>query len=83
MDEAEDDVLAYMTFPKAHWTKLRSTNGIERLNGEIKRRTEVVGIFPNGQATRWPEASRLRSSAWSAPFCWIRTTNGRSNAAAT
>jgi putative transposase len=45
MDQAEPDVLAYMTFPKEH-----RTNPIERLNGEIKRRTEVVGIFPNDDA---------------------------------
>src|SRR5205807_6839044 len=46
MDEAETDVLAFMSFPKDHRLKIHSTNPLERLNGEVKRRTEVLGIFP-------------------------------------
>ena len=48
----EEDVLACMTFPQQHRTRLHSTNPIERLNGEIKRRTDVVGIFPNEASIR-------------------------------
>ena len=52
MLRAEDDVLSYKAFPKAHWRQIRSTNPLERLNKEIKRPTNVVCIFPNEQAIR-------------------------------
>ncbi len=50
MDRAEHEVLAYMDFPRAHWLQIHSTNPLERQNAEIKRRTNVVGIFPNERA---------------------------------
>jgi transposase-like protein len=50
MDASREDVLVYMSFPREHWAQIASTNPLERLNGEIKRRSDVVGIFPNERA---------------------------------
>jgi putative transposase len=50
LEEAEEDLLAFYALPEDHWTKLRSTNPLERVNREIGRRTEVVSIFPNDRS---------------------------------
>ena len=47
LEDAEEDLIAFYRFPREHWTKLRSTNPLERVNKEIGRRSDVVGIFPN------------------------------------
>ena len=50
LEEAKDDLLAFTEFPSQHWQQIWSTNPLERLNKEIKRRTNVVGTFPNPEA---------------------------------
>jgi len=61
--EAEDDILAYMAFPPELWTRIYSTNPLERLNKEVKRRTNVVGVFPDGgSVTRLVGAVLLETS---------------------
>ena len=78
MADAAHDVLAHMGFPAAHRAKLHSTNPIERLNGEIKRCTGVVGIFPNEQAI-----TVRRMAGPSVPSSWNNPTNGLSGTPAT
>jgi len=68
MDTSRDDVLAYMSFPREHWTQSASTNPLERVNREVKRRADMIGIFPNDEAI-----VRLVGASCSKP-----TTNGLS-----
>ena len=55
-----DEMLTYMDYPAQHWNKIRTTNLIERVNREIKRRTRVIGAFPNGQSALMLVCTRLR-----------------------
>ncbi len=50
MDGSRDDVLAYMSFPREHWTQIAGTNPLERVNRKVKRRSDVIGICPNDDA---------------------------------
>ncbi len=70
---AAGDITAFADFPPAHWKKIWSTNPLERLNREIKRRADVVQVFPNPAAL-----DRLAPRSWP-----NSTTNGRSSTAAT
>ena len=58
-----EETLSYMSFPSEHWTKIRTTNTIERMNREIKRRTKVVGTFPDGNSALMLVCARLRHVA--------------------
>ena len=89
MDAAREDVLAYMDFPKEHWAKISSTNPLERLNKEIKRRTPSRVFLtraasqsddpsPDGSSSSASFPTTPPSSASSAPSCSSRPTNGRS-----
>ena len=50
LQDGTEETLTYMDFPTQHWSRIRTNNTIERLNREIKRRTKVIGTFPDGQA---------------------------------
>lgn len=67
VEESIHETLTYMSFPTEHWTRIRTNNTLERLNKEIKRRTRVVGAFPDGQSALMLVCARLRyvaSSEW-------------------
>ena len=91
--DAREDLTAFASFPVAHWTKIWSTNPLERVNKEVKRRTNVVGIFPGDAAVlrlagavlieattsgRWPSAATCRRARWpSSPRPGMMAANPR------
>lgn len=65
--DSMQETLTYMSFPEEHWMRIRTNNTLERINREIKRRTKVVGTFPDGEFARMLVCARLRhvaSSSW-------------------
>ncbi len=60
VETSEEETLSYMDFPYEHWTRLRTNNGLERIMKEIRRRTRVVGSFPDGYSAMMPVGARLR-----------------------
>ena len=67
IEESVAETLTYMDFPAEHWTRIRTNNVLERINREIKRRTKVVGTFPDGESALMLVCARLRhitSSVW-------------------
>jgi putative transposase len=67
IEKSIEETLTYMKFPREHWIKIRTNNGIERIMREIRRRTRVVGCFPDGQSALMLVCARLRhicSTAW-------------------
>ena len=71
-----DESLTYMTFPRNHWTRIRTNNVLERMNREIRRRTRVVGNFPDGRSALMLVSARLRHVAgtqWRRGGIWIWT----------
>jgi len=60
VEDGIEEMLTYCDFPSKHWTRIRSNNVIERLNREIRRRTRVVGMFPDGNSALMLVCARLR-----------------------
>ena len=63
VEEGVEETLTYFGFPSEHWTRIRTNNAIERLNREIRRRTRVVGCFPDGNSALMLVCARLRHVA--------------------